>query len=221
MNDDNFHELLMRVYYSSHHLWAAEHLLGEADIIEQAHTGRSVFDIKHRAYVTNSIISSINFLEAAINEILRDCAEVHMSYIKSIPSDKIKVLAVYWSQTEDNTNFQSTLEKYQTVYNVITSNNLDKSKNPYQDVALVIKLRNMIIHYKPRTLGHEDPSKFINAIKGKFVECKIYKDSGNPYFPDKCLGVDCSKWVFNSVKSFTDIFFGSLGITPNYQIVNF
>lgn len=57
--------VLMRVYYSSHHLWGAHYFAQLAGEIEDAHNGRSRFDIKHRTYVTNSLLSSVAFLKAS------------------------------------------------------------------------------------------------------------------------------------------------------------
>ena len=76
----------MRVYFSSYHLWAAKHLMELATDIEQGHTGGSVFDIKHRAYVTKSILSSVAFIEAAINEVFQDAFDGHESYLSTLPS---------------------------------------------------------------------------------------------------------------------------------------
>ncbi|MCZ6469246.1 MAG: hypothetical protein O6499_06310, partial [Candidatus Dadabacteria bacterium] len=59
--------LAMRNYISKDFLWAAEHFSKLAGEIEDKHKGRSIFNIEHRAYVMNSILSSVAFLEAAIN----------------------------------------------------------------------------------------------------------------------------------------------------------
>jgi hypothetical protein len=40
-------ELRMRAYFSSYHLWAAEHFTGLAKEIEDAHTGSPEFNIAH------------------------------------------------------------------------------------------------------------------------------------------------------------------------------
>lgn len=80
----------MRVYFSSYHLWTAKEFCDDARYIEETHTGRSKFDIKHRALVTSSVLSSAAFMEAAINELFKDAYDGHLSYIKMLPENKIQ-----------------------------------------------------------------------------------------------------------------------------------
>ena len=49
----------MRNYFSSYHLWSAENNSKKAKEIEDAHEGKSRFDIEHRAYVIGAVISSV------------------------------------------------------------------------------------------------------------------------------------------------------------------
>jgi len=74
----------MRVYFSPYHLWAARHFMGLAKKIEDAHTGKSVFSIEHRAYVTNSIFSSFAFLDSLINEHVKDKEDDIESFLNGI-----------------------------------------------------------------------------------------------------------------------------------------
>jgi hypothetical protein len=55
----------MRVYYSSYHLWAAQHFARLAKELEDQDPARRGFDIAHRAYVTNAILSSAAFLRGS------------------------------------------------------------------------------------------------------------------------------------------------------------
>jgi hypothetical protein len=79
--------IMMRVYFSTYHLWAAEHFAKSAATLEAAPGRIPRFDIEHRAYVTNAILSSVAFLEAAINELYRDVVDEHDSYVSPITSE--------------------------------------------------------------------------------------------------------------------------------------
>ena len=92
----------MRAYFSTYFLWAAEHFSKLAAEIEDSHEGRSRFSIEHRAYVMNSILSSVAFLEAAINELYQDAYDNHTSYIENIDKELISNLADIWKITEVN-----------------------------------------------------------------------------------------------------------------------
>jgi hypothetical protein len=59
----------MRSYFSSDYLWAAIHFAEQAKTIEEQHSGPSMKDRTHRAYVIGAIVESFAGLEAAINEV--------------------------------------------------------------------------------------------------------------------------------------------------------
>jgi hypothetical protein len=90
-------EVLMRTYFSTYHLWAAEHFARLAANIEGAHTGKPTFNIKHRAYVTSSILSAVAFLEAAINEFFDDVTDGHSGYVDPT-TDYARQLAELWKE---------------------------------------------------------------------------------------------------------------------------
>ncbi len=92
--------ILTRSYFSSHYLWAAKHLAGLAGKTEEGHTGSPRFDIGHRAYVVNSIMSSVAFLEAAINELYQDAFDGHESYIGLLPPQVRSLLGEFWAMIE-------------------------------------------------------------------------------------------------------------------------
>jgi hypothetical protein len=212
---------MVRVYYSSYHLWAATHFTQLAIAIENTSTSTPRFDIQHRAYVTSAILSSIAFLEGAINEVLKDVVDGHESYIESIDEASRNRLLVMWDLTEEQNRYTSILEKYQKVLQYCQKEQFSRGKQPYQDVDLVIKLRNELMHYKPNSYGGDIQHQFIKKLSGKFSDNPLMIGSGNPYFPDKCLGSSCADWAVHSTKRFVDEFFGRLSIVPNYQRVVF
>ncbi len=210
----------MRVYFSSYHLWAAKHFMQLAANIEQAHTGGPVFDIEHRAYVTNSIFSSVAFIEAGINELFQDVLDGHMSYISSLPSAMVSSMA---TSLADEHRRPSALEKYQK--SLIFAGKLPFKKGglPYQDVYLLTLIRNSLTHYVPKTLGGSAIHELEDQLrdKGKFPTNLLMEGSGNPFFPDHCLGHGCAEWGVNASKSFADQFFTEIGVIPNYQRTDF
>jgi hypothetical protein len=214
--------LKMRVYYSTYHLWAANHFVRLTGNIETAHTGGPKFSIEHRTYVTNAIFSSVAFMEAAINEFFQDAADNHQSYISPLDSDTQALMVTMWELTEDrNRSAFSVLDKYQIALTFARKEAFPKGDILYQHADLVIKLRNELVHYKPKTLGGSDIHKFENSLRGKFPLNALMNDSGNPFFPDKCLGHGCAQWAVSACKNYVDAFFLKLGVVPNYQQVNF
>lgn len=209
-----------RVYYSSYHLWAARHFARLAKDIEDAHTGSPTFNITHRSYVTGSILSSVGFLDATINELFQDTVDRHESYINTLDADCTRKLVGLWQASEGSSVADwSTLDKYQTALLCCAGEIFDKGGNPYQDAKLVTRLRNTLVHYRPKT-RRADSGDF-DALKHKFPPNRLMSGSGNAYFPDHCLGAGCAQWAVEAACTFTDDFFGRIGVEPNYQLVDF
>jgi hypothetical protein len=209
-------QLLSRVYYSSYHLWAANHFSMQAKQIEDQHIGRSKFDIQHRAFVTNAIFSSIAFLEAVANEFYKDVVDGDMSYVSTLDTNTLFQITPSYDKR------MRTLEKFQKALKSAGKSEFDRGRRPYQDVALLIQLRNQLIHFEPKTVSAKiNWHKFESGLKSRFVPNKLMNGSGNPYFPDHCLGYGCTEWAINSSKTFADTFFAQLGVVPNYQRVSF
>jgi hypothetical protein len=180
------------------------------------------FDIQHRAYATSAVLSAVAFLEAAINELFKDVADAHESYISSIDEESRKFILTFWQLTEERNRSPFTiLDKYQIVLTFCRKEQFMTGAPPYQDADLVIKLRTELMHYKPESYGGEVQHRFLKQLRGKFSENPLMADSGNPYFPDKCLGSGCATWAAHSVKKLANEFFQRLSISPNYQRVSF
>lgn len=207
---------------SPHYLWGARHLATKADEIERRGPNKepAIF-IEHRAYVSGAIFSAVAFLEAAINECLKDIVDGQNAYSAAVNNDIRRCIAVFWDLTEgDNQSTFSVLEKYQLVLRCCGQEALKPGEPPYQDANLVIRLRNKLMHYKTAThnVGDEEDG-FSRGLAAKFVGNRLLADLENVvFFPDKCLSSSCAKWAVQSVKHLADEFFGRLGVSPYYQL---
>ena len=212
----------MRAYFSTYHLWSAKKSSREAEIIECESSAKNKFNLVHRAHVMNSILSSVAFAEAAINELYQDALDGHLSYIASLNKKEISLLADYWSMTEmQNKSHISLLDKYQLALRFCDKSIFDNHSNPYQNAQLVIRLRNAIVHYKPETIATDTEHKLSKQLKNKFPENFLMSESGNPYFPDKCLGSGGAEWAWKSMECFVNEFFLKIGVCPNYKKIDF
>jgi hypothetical protein len=217
-NDNRAMTLSMRVYFSTYHLWAAEFAALHAASYEREFTGRiPVFDIEQRSYVTSAVFMSVAFLEAAINEVLKDIVDNHPSYIRASDRDVQQRISEWWNQSEGQGRSPgSILDKYQKVLEFLSLPKMNKGEDPYQNTHVVVALRNELMHYKPETLGGDVVHDLEGKLRKKFDPNPLMKGSANPYFPDHCLGSSCAKWAVASVKALADTYFQTLNITPNY-----
>lgn len=211
----------MRNYFSTHFLLSAKHFISLVANIENRHKGNPIFSIEHRGYVLSSILSSVAFLEAAINELYQDAYDKNMTYIKNLDSNTISILSDYWDMTEQDNKSLSILDKYQLALRFANKEPFLKGENPYQDTSLVIRLRNDLIHYKPLDLDEKKTHKLDIDLKNKsFLSNKLMKGSDQNFYPDHALGNGCIEWCLSSVKNFADEFFKRIRIEPNYQVVD-
>jgi hypothetical protein len=212
----------MRPYFSSYHLWAAEHYAWLAKEIEDTHTGEPRFDITHRAYVTSTVISAVAFLEAVINELFDDVADRQRGFIDSIPPEAVRLLAGLWGKDElRSVERWPILDKFGAALLCCGAAPFDRGSRAYQDVKLLISLRDNLVHARPETRTPGDLDKLSTGLINKFEPNRLMNGATNPYFPDHCLGAGCAIWTTKSARTFADDFFGRVKLTPNYQNVDF
>lgn len=178
---------------------------------------------QHNAYAVSSVIVSAAFLEATINELFSDCAVAH-STDRIAALQATHLMGRLWEKGIPRTASYSILEKYEIALELNGKPPIDPGTNPYQDVKLLVELRNALIHYEPETIvshsRNENPKlhKFEKRFARK-VDANPLAGAGNPFYPDKLLGSSCAQWAVKSAVAFTDDFFQKLGISPTYDHV--
>jgi hypothetical protein len=114
-----------------------------------------------------------------------------------------------------------TLDKYVAALACCSAHPLDRGAAPFQDAELLVRLRNALMHFTPRSVAEDDPHELGDILKKRFKPNPLMGQSGNPYFPDKCLGAGCAAWAFRSAKAYSDEFYERIRVTPNYQSSGF
>jgi hypothetical protein len=212
----------VRSYFSTYHLWSARNFATMVKEIEDNFSGRQQFDIRHRSYSISAILSAVAFIEAAINEVFQDAADNNSGCMRFPSTEVQKGLSIIWQHTEEkNKTPFSILDKYQLALSLSSNKEFETDNNPYQDISLVIKLRNMLVHFKPDSISAEEAHKFEKKVRGRFPENKLMEGAMNPYYPDRMLGYGCAIWGVESALNLADEFFSRLGVIPNYQQAKF
>jgi hypothetical protein len=211
----------MRNYFSTQLLWAAEHNADLARQIEEAHDGaESRFDMEHRCYVLASIVTSAAFLEALINELFQDAYDEHGTsgdgYIAPIAEDARRRMSDLWRNTDFGRRLE-TLAKFDLALSAAGLPSLDPGGPPYQAARLLVQLRNAIVHYRPEDLSADDPHAIEKRLRHRFPDNALMAGSGNPWWPDHCLGAGCATWACTSALALADHVGDALAIRPNYK----
>jgi hypothetical protein len=208
----------MRSYFSSDYLWAAIHFAEQAKTIEQQNSGPARKDPTHRAYVIGAIVESCAGIEAAINEVFVDVSDEEESYVGPLSDDAKRLLKWQWGSGKADQ--LPVLDKFNAVLVAAAQEPFDSGAQPYQDAALLIELRNYLMHYKPHWVAEDLPHRLEGRLKSaRFAANALMTGSGNAFFPDHALGAGCAIWATSTARKFLDEFCRQSGLNLNYQRV--
>jgi hypothetical protein len=212
-------QIASRHYEAGQHLWSARHyarLCAEREA--ERRTDAPVVEIRHRAYAASAVLSSVVFLESLVNEVFQDAADATEDQVgvRIAPLGRrcIALMGEYW-EASDNGRLIPLLSKFQMVLLFAEEPKFDRGVNPYQDASYLITIRNELVHFRPswRTQGEEN--KLEQGLAGKFAENALMAGTGNPWFPNKCLGAGCAQWSWRTGRSLADEWTARLNI-PRY-----
>jgi predicted nucleic acid-binding Zn-ribbon protein len=222
----------IRYSYALKHIQAATLHTRNSGALEDeyagSYSGLRFFD-DNEAFVTSAVFSTVAFLETTINDFFADIAEGHNKDFQELhKNDDIATqIQKLWKMDIPRTAAYSILEKYQIALILTKKEVFDRGSEIYQNVDLLITLRNHLIHAEPEnhhlfTVGEIEPpkavkSKLSEGLKGRFPINKLMENLGNPFFPYKCLGHGCAEWGIQSSLKFTDEFFLRIGLKPSYD----
>lgn len=215
-----------RLYLSMQHIQSAALFAQRSGQIEKKYDGNFSNELltEYWANITASIFAAVSFLEATINELFADATEEYSEYPKNLNSNIKALMADMWKKGIPRTARYPILEKFDIALILARKPAFDRGKPPAQDVELVVRLRNNLVHYEPEWINDETTAssmsatkkKFIKGLRGKFTNNPLMSKN-NPFFPDKCLSYGCARWAFLSSLSYSDEFYAKLGVSAPYE----
>jgi hypothetical protein len=218
--------LRKRTYLSIVHIQAATLFARLVAKIEKTYTERTkeLFE-EHRAYVTGSIFSAVSFLEATINELFADAAD-NVEMAQSLDSHTRQLMAKMWRRGIPRRAGYSVPEKFQIALILGGKEVFDEGMSPYQDIAVLVKLRNALVHYEPEwvtTFSEAEPDavtiqRLDKMLRGKFMLNPMTVEA-DTFFPNRCLSHGCASWAVYSSLKFADAFFVKMNLPIPYQHV--
>lgn len=223
------YSLHVRTYLSIQHLKSALFFCRECEKLESEHNPDEWLQVsdRHQALVIGTVLSTVAFLEATVNEMFTDALESFSNGpLKGLDTSVVRRLGELWKLKVPRTASFKILQKYNIALTAADHLPMDPGRNPAQDVNLLVKLRNALIHYEPETFqiaetpeADEDPHRLEPMLKGKFLLNQLTEKSGNYFFPKKCLGHGCADWAVESSISLVREFSNAMGTTPIFEHV--
>jgi hypothetical protein len=227
-NSEGNLQILTRTYFSIQHIQAAALFCRQCKTIEDSYNDKSSQDIYTElcAYATSTVFLCVSFLEAGINELFCDAAD-NPKRLNLLGEKKINLLANMWKMDIPRTASYSITEKYQIALSLLEKPQFDIGKVPFQDISILLRLRNALTHYEPKWFScySEGKSEFeeLNNLSKqliyKFEESSLFKNTDNSYFPKKCLGYGCAKWAVLNCIDFADEFYKKIEMEPPFNHV--
>ena len=166
------------------------------------------------------MIASATFLEAAVSELFQDAQDGHGlrddGYLAPLSPEPVAAMAKVWRATKSG-RYLDPLEKWQWLLECCGHDRLDGGALPAQDAALLIRLRNALVHFKPENVAADDEHELEKRLRGKFLDNRLMQGSGNPWWPSHGLAHGCCEWGVRSARALADDVLEEVGISPNYR----
>jgi hypothetical protein len=190
----------MRLYFAAEHCLMAEHLSSRARAREDhlvATGAESTWsDLELRANTVAGIMESTAFLEARVNEVLRDAADddpqQSVNLMHLAPST-VALLEEFGRNDRLERNL-STLDKYNLVLTCASQPRIDMSRRPGQDVGALFLLRNALVHFKPETQWDDDEEHRMERILRHLVPPSVFLADAEPWWPSQALTAGVAEW---------------------------
>lgn len=152
----------------------------------------------HRAYATSAVIFSVAFLEGSINELYMEAVDGNRNSLSGLSDQQIAILAELWQIVEQH----PVLNKYQIALAVCGVQRFDKGAEPFQGTDGLVKIRNVLIHYRPEWDHELDEHKKIQERIGTRFRSSPFASSTHLWFPHQCLGAGCARWSVQQAECF-------------------
>ncbi|MDO9550334.1 MAG: hypothetical protein Q7J03_05115 [Methanoregula sp.] len=223
-------EIRFRDCFSVRYIQSAALLCQLAFAIEQeyreARDCPAAIQLRHEVFILNSVLSSVAFLESAINELYADAADDAYFYADEKQEALLKNIGEGW-RNEKNFDRAPLLNKYQKILLIAGKYEFDEGDQAFANLRILIEIRNHLMHYKrewvvvrdgrtPDTSEETTTEKFEKILRKKFA-MNPFAQKNQPFFPVKCLGHGCAEWAIMNSLIFTNEFFRRLELPAPYE----
>ena len=182
--------------------------------------------LRHEAFILNSVLSTVSFLESTVNELYADAADDAYFFADVEHEALLRAIGEKW-RNEKNFDRAPMISRYQKILVIAGKPSFDEGDQAFANVRSLIDIRNHLLHYKRewvmigdgRSGDHSEETmaeKFEKLFKRKFAT-NPFAEMNRPFFPDKCLGHGCAEWAIVNSVIFTDAFFRRLDLPAPYE----
>jgi hypothetical protein len=101
---------------------------------------------------------------------------------------------------------------YKVILHLLNRPPLVEGEQPSQDMAVLVKLRNELIHYKSKWGKALDRQKFFLGLKQRRLARPPFVSAHCNFFPHQLLGAAYAAWSVRTAVAFLNGFYDRIGI---------
>jgi len=143
--EEEFHSKAIQ-YFAKNYIESSMIFSRNARIVEMKDSHDYYDKSSHHAYVIGSILFSALYLESTINEFYINVTDF-IDFKTDKKAKNKKIINEFWNSGKF-ANY-STLDKYQYALILMECDKFNETINPFQNIKILISLRNYLVHYKP------------------------------------------------------------------------
>lgn len=162
---------------------------------------------EHRGCVVAAIMQCAAALETEIYEIVMYGPGYHLG------SDHTDNAArEFLIPCADMIDQQDVISRYESVLHLLKKPAISRGAQPSQDTALLIRLRNELVHYKSKLGQQMESSKLFQSLRHLNHPKPPFANKLSNFFPHLCLSAGSAAWSVKTAIAFLDEFYFHLGI---------
>ena len=162
---------------------------------------------EHRGLVTAAIMQCAAAVEAESAEVTAHGPGHHLG------SDRMdKKAHKFLAPLAEFIDHQNVLTRYKIILHILNKPPLAEDQQPWQNMAVLVKLRNELIHYKSQWGKEMDSQKLFKTLNNLHLAKPPFVPSNANFFPHQFLGAACAAWAVRTAVDFLNGFYDRLGI---------
>ena len=200
--------LRQRSAFAVQHLMAAVRFSRQCGEIQKENEDKSLgpFYDEQIACVSATIMLAVASLESNINEHLTDADTL----FHEIPKGAREQFCALLSNAP-------ILEKYERVLAAKELEPFKRGERPYQDVDILIAIRNELVHFHPEWHAEQERhEKLGNRLRYRFELSPFIPERTGVLFPQRFVSHGCTKWAVESALTFMTQFANKIGAQSRF-----
>lgn len=202
-------KLRQKSAYAIQHLMAAARFSHQCGIVQEENKGKPLgaFYDEQISCVSAAVMLSVASIESYINELLSDADSLFPEMTMRQASEFVKLISRL-----------SILEKYEKVLAIKGFEPFKKGESPYQDVEILISMRNELVHFHPE--WHDEQERHDRLGKKllyRFELSPFISESEGVLFPQRIISHGCTKWAIANSLAFMIAFTEKISVVNRFE----